>query len=149
MERLRYTSSRLYRVDMRPLARGFFPASAEPKWVVGVRTYCREELPRDPFKFEDQLPQAGKCFGFVTLIDAFTAEPIVRGLPGNPINMFYINAVTKSVEPAANGTIMPLVRPLAMPRRCNVAGSWVYNVSPTNPLAMYVELFFDDTLDRK
>lgn len=142
-----YTSSRLYRVTAPAFGRGFFPASTKPRWVVGIRCYSREEMPKDPFGFELQLPQAApKMIGTVTLIDAFTAQPIIRGLPLARINMFSIRSLTKSLSPLANGSTNPLLFPMAMPRRCNVGGSWIRN--PTrDPLRAWVEVFYYDETD--
>ena len=144
MELPRYTSSTLYRVFSPPLGRGFIPASTRPRWVVGMRVYCGEELVRDPFQFEVVPKFAANLEGYLTLIDAFTAQPIVRGYPLMALSQFATRQQTKAVAPLANGTTNPLVRPLAMPRRCNVGGSWIRNPNAAKGIYNWVEIFYCD-----
>lgn len=143
MSRPLYTSSRLFVFDIPSGSRRFFPASAKPRWVVGVRSYCAEELPYSPFNANVPLPPLAALRGDITLIDAFTVQPIVRGLPVNRVNMFAIRTATKALVPTADGTTNPLLFPLAMPRRCTLAGSWVNNVT-RNPIRVAIEVFFND-----
>lgn len=144
-----YTHSELYVVSVPPLDRAFFTASAKPRWVVGMRTFLRGEIARSPFDPSVQPPdptEITKNLGlYITLIDAFTRQPVIAGVPYNRVDSAFIAALTKNAgSPSAfPAPASPFTMAINYARRIDIAGSWIYNAGNAT-MHPFVEVFYND-----
>lgn len=146
----KYTSSRLYVFPVQGIGRTFIPASHEPRRVVGVRSYFRSELPRDPDNADVVIGRATNEEGavFLNMVNAVSMAVYVRNLPLLPLSNSFIFQETKAVIApggAAFGTA-PVVFPLDPNGLTDLGGCWVQN--PFDPRVLALEFFFDDAWPR-
>lgn len=143
-----YTSSRLYVVPMEARSRTFFPASHEPRYVVGLRVFSLAEIAADPEAPSVEPFASSALFGMVTLVGAVTMAPNVMNLPARRLSNANIADKSKAAgNPFNSHGTGPVVFPLKPRERTDVAASWVFNETGLKG-SLFVELFYNDAWPR-
>lgn len=137
-----YTSSRLYTIVVEPFSRVYIPAAKEPRYVVGVRAYNREELINSP---EFPLgPSPSVDNGHLTLIEAVSRDVFIANLPIRRCCQRHILDETKNASGGPSFGFGPVVFPFEAPCMADLGGSWIYNTDPLTTNIYCVEFFFND-----